>query len=250
MMKTVKKIAGILAAILLWAVILAAALFAFTTIATRDADKVAHIAGYTPMTVRSDSMAPEFRQGDMIIVKKCDPSRLQVGDVVCFHTILENQYVINTHRIAAIEENNGSRSYVTKGDNNPVSDQHMISDNDIVGKYVGKLRGMGRVMDFLSGSVGFLLVIVLPLLVFFVYQVYHLIMVSISLKRATALEAAQERAAREAAAADAAQAEAKRDRDEIEKARREAAAALAEAKRLQAEAQAQLDRAKKESGEQ
>ena len=65
---------------------------------------------------------------------------------------------------------------MTKGDNNPVSDQHMISDNDIVGKYVGKLRGMGRVMDFLSGSVGFLLVIVLPLLVFFVYQVYHLIM--------------------------------------------------------------------------
>ena len=246
-MKIMKKAVSILASAVLWAVILVAALFTFTTMATRDASQVANIAGYTPMTVQSDSMAPTFYAGDMIIVKTCDTSKLQVGDIICFHTIIQNQYALNTHRIAEVQDNNGYRSYVTKGDNNLISDQHIISDNDIVGKYVGKISKLGKLMDFLGSSVGFLLVIVLPLLVFFIYQVYHLIMVSISLKKATALEAAQEQAKIQAAAASPADQEAERLRAEAERAKAEAAAALEEAKRLKAEAEAQLTTAKEEN---
>ena len=47
---------------------------------------------------------------------------------------------------------------------------------------------MGKVMDFLSSSMGFLVVIVLPMLLFFIYQVYHLIVVGMNLKRAMAEE--------------------------------------------------------------
>ena len=47
-------------------------------------------------------------------------------------------------------------------------------------------------MDFLSSSTGFLIVIVLPMLLFFIYQVYHLIMISIRLKKAVAVETARE----------------------------------------------------------
>jgi len=199
-MKAVKKALSIVAGVILWAVILVAALFTFTTMATRDESHVASIAGYTPMAVQSDSMAPTFYSGDMIIIRSVDTSKLQVGDIICFHTIIENQYALNTHRIAEISETSGFRSYVTKGDNNLISDQHIISDGDIVGKYVGKVSHLGTVLDFLGSSVGFLLVIVLPLLLFFIYQIYHLIMVSINLKKAAAVEAAQEQARITAAA--------------------------------------------------
>ena len=47
-------------------------------------------------------------------------------------------------------------------------------------------------MDFISSSVGFLVVIVLPMLIFFIYQVYHLIMISIRLKKEVAIETAKE----------------------------------------------------------
>ena len=76
------------------------------------------------------------------------------------------------------------RSFTTKGDNNDVADTHIISDGDIVGKYLFALPQMGKVMDFLSSSMGFLIVIVLPMLLFFIYQVYHLIVVGMNLKRA------------------------------------------------------------------
>ena len=241
-MNAVKRGTEIFISIVLWAVILLAALFAFTTLATRDTNQVASLAGYTPLTVASDSMSPTFRAGDLIIIRKCDPKE---GDIVTFHTIINNEFALNTHRITEIQDLGGARSYVTKGDNNELADIHMIADGDIVGKYVCHLAGFGKVMSFLSSSLGFLLVIVLPLLIFFIYQVYHLITVSIDLKKAIAVETAREQAQAAAQAAakpeektdtDAILAEAAQAKAEAEKARAEARAALAEAKRLKEEA--------------
>lgn len=126
--------------------------------------------------------------GDLVVIKTCDTSKLQVVDIVTFHTIIENQYALNTHRIESIDELNGMRSFTTKGDNNDVADTHIISDGDIVGQYVFKSPGMGKVMDFLSSAWGFLIVIVLPMLLFFIYQVYHLVIVGMNLTRAMAEE--------------------------------------------------------------
>lgn len=235
-MKSVKRIVAIVLSIALWVVILTASLFAFTTLATRDSSKVASIAGFTPMVVKTDSMAPTFRSGDLILIRRCDPASLVEGDIITFHTIIMNEYALNTHRIVNIQEQNGYRSYTTMGDNNSIADTHIISDNDIVGVYVGKVAGLGRVMDFLSGSTGFLLVIVLPMLLFFIYQIYHLIMVGIHLKKAMVVE-------------NAATLEAQQETpgEEAKRMKAEAEAALAEARRLKEEAEAALAQARKEA---
>ena len=225
-----KKAATVIVSVLLWAVILIAALYAFTTMATKDSQNVSSILGYTPMTVQSDSMSPTFEKGDLIFVKKCDTAKLEVGDIVCFHTLIENQYALNTHRIEKIDETEGgARSYTTRGDNNAAADQHIISDGDIVGKYVGHWAKVGKVMDFLSSSVGFLIVIVIPMLIFFIYQVYNLIMINIRLKRAIAVENAQ--------AAEEARLKVRASGGEDGAAESDAEAKLAEAERLRAEAE-------------
>lgn len=255
-MKVVKKGVTILISIILWVIILLAALFAFTTLATRDQMEVSSLAGFTPLIVETDSMAPTFHSGDLIFIKKYDPASLKEGDIITFHTIINNEYALNTHRINSIIEENGIRSYVTKGDNNDMTDTHVISDGDIVGKYITKVAGLGKVMDFLSSSVGFLVIIVLPLLLFFIYQVYNLIMVSINLKKAIAIEEAKEKALAEERAiekgkaqteaevaitqAEVAKTEAEAAKAQAEAAKAQAEAALAEAMRLKAEAEAKL----------
>lgn len=211
-MKALKRVGNIAVSILLWVIILLAALYAFTVMATKDNQSVSSVLGYTPMVVQSDSMAPTFEKDDLIFVKKCDTSKLETGDIICFHTIIDNQYALNTHRIADIAEENGMRSYTTIGDNNNgVADQHIISDGDIVGKYVGHIGSAGKVINFLSSSAGFLIVIVLPMLIFFIYQVYNLIMIIIRLKKAIAVENAKEQTEAEIALE-----EAKKMRDEAE----------------------------------
>ena len=244
-MKVLKKTGTIVISVILWVIILVAALYAFTTMATRDNQNVSNIMGYTPLVVKSDSMSPTFSAGDLIFIKKCDTSTLKEGDIICFHTIIDNEYALNTHRIQKIDTVGDARSYTTLGDNNNgITDTHIISDGDIVGKYVGHLQNAGKVMDFLSSSVGFLIVIVLPMLLFFIYQVYNLIMISIRLKKAVAVETAKETAiAQEKAAQNAAQNTASvQNAAESSKAAAEEAeaakAALEEAKRLREEAEA------------
>ena len=238
-MQTVKKVGSIVISVVMWIIILVAALYAFTTLATKDDGSVSNLGGFTPMTVQSDSMSPTFDQGDLIVIKTCDTSKLQVGDIVTFHTIIDNQYALNTHRIESIDELNGMRSFTTKGDINDVADTHIISDGDIVGQYVFKIPGMGKVMDFLSSTWGFLIVIVLPMLLFFICQVYHLVIVGMNLKRAMAEE---DRMARAAAIVDGegSTTEAESDVERAEAARADAEAKLAEARRLKAEAEAAL----------
>lgn len=247
-MKVLKKAGAVVVSVLLWVVILVAALYAFTTMATRDNQNVADLFGYTPMAVQSDSMAPTFEKGDLILIKKCDTSTLKEGDIICFHTIINNEYALNTHRIQSIVEQGGARSYTTLGDNNNgIADTHVISDGDIVGKYVGKVQKLGTVMDFLSGSTGFLLVIVLPMLLFFIYQIYHLIMISIRLKKAIAVETAreQELERQKVAAGSQPQQDAEAAKAALEEARR----LREEAEAIRAKAEEELARAKKENGE-
>ncbi len=251
-MKVLKKTGTIVISVLLWVIILVAALYAFTTMATRDNQNVSSIMGYTPLVVKSDSMAPTFSAGDLIFIKKCDTSKLKEGDIICFHTIIDNEYALNTHRIQKIEEAGDARSYTTLGDNNNgITDTHIISDGDIVGKYVGHLKNLGKVMDFLSSSIGFLVVIVLPMLLFFIYQVYNLIMISIRLKKAVAVETAkeaalaQEKAAQNTVASGTSAETNSKAADEAEAAK----AALEEAKRLREEAEAIRAKAEKELAE-
>lgn len=143
-MKAVKKGITIVISIILWAVILLAALFAFTTLATRDQNSVASLAGFTPMIVETDSMAPTFCAGDLIFIKKCEPASLKEGDIITFHTIIQNEYALNTHRIDSISEENGMRSYTTKGDNNEIADMHVIADGDIVGNTSARCKVLVR----------------------------------------------------------------------------------------------------------
>ena len=237
-MSRVKKAASIVISVVMWIIILIAALFAFTTLATKEDGSVSNLAGFTPLTVQSDSMAPTFDENDLIFIQQCDPSSLQVDDIVTFHAIIDNQYALNTHRIIAINEVNGLNSYTTKGDNNELADQHVIADGDIVGKYVFKIPYLGKVIDFLSSTWGFLIVIVVPMLLFFIYQVYHLVIVGMNLKRAMTEE---DRMKQAEAIVDREQAQSvEAERAKAEAARAEAEAVLAEAKRLKAEAEAKL----------
>ena len=207
-MKVLKKTGTIVISVLLWLVILVAALYAFTTIATRDNQNVSSLLGYTPLVVKSDSMAPTFSAGDLIFIKKCDTSTLKEGDIICFHTIIDNEYALNTHRIQKIDT-------------------------------------VGKVMDFLSSSMGFLIVIVLPMLLFFIYQVYNLIMIAIRLKKAVAVETARETAIAQEEAAQKAAAQ-RPEPSEAQNEAEAAKAALEEARKMREEAEAIRAKAEKE----
>ncbi|SEF79141.1 signal peptidase, endoplasmic reticulum-type [Eubacterium ruminantium] len=225
-----KKVLKVLLDVLAWVLLITALLVTLVVFAAGKNNGVANIFGYTPLTVESDSMSPTFKKDDLIVVKKVkDLYQLKEGDVITFYTIIDGKRVLNTHRIVAINQAENSRSFTTRGDNNQIDDYLPAYASDIVGKWTGtRLKGMGKAMDFLRTKKGFFICIIIPLALFFLFELYKFISVLIDAKKSDITEEDEEEIKRKAVeeylAAEKAKAEA------AEKAKAEAEVAADEAK--------------------
>lgn len=113
---------------------------------------------YSMLNVISGSMHDTLDIGDMIIIKQT--KEIEEQDIVTF--IDENSVV--THRIIKIEEINGIKSYTTKGDNNNTEDKKKITTDQIQGKVVFHIRGLGKATSYLQKPQGLLILVSLPIL--------------------------------------------------------------------------------------
>ena len=168
-----KRSAGsIIVTVVLVLCILLAILAGYSAFASKAGSGVPSVFGFRPFAVQSDSMAPTFYKGDLVVDKAVkDPGALKEGDVITFWTIINGQKVLNTHRIIEITDYGNYLYFDTKGDNNPIADSIGVHQNDIVGVYLFKLSNVGTVLDFLQTSLGFGLCIVLPVAIFFIYEI-------------------------------------------------------------------------------
>ena len=86
--------------------------------------------------VASKSMTPEYKVGDLIIVKKENPATLKVGDDVTYLGKESNlRGLVITHRIIETNKENDKYTFITKGIANDNEDP-MITEDDIYGKVI------------------------------------------------------------------------------------------------------------------
>ncbi len=170
--KAGKRSAGsVIATVILILCILVAIFAGYSAYATKAGSGVPSVFGFRPFAVQSDSMVPTFKQGDLIIdVPVKDVTQLEVGDVITFWTVINGQKALNTHRIINIEDAGNYLYFETRGDNNNMDDSSSVHQNDIVGQYKFKIAGLGTVLDFLQTTLGFGLCIVLPVAIFFIFE--------------------------------------------------------------------------------
>ena len=180
-----KKVLKTIANVLSWVILLMALLVTILVFSSGRNNGVANLFGYIPLTVESDSMKPTFAQGDLIICKEIDDlMSLQKGDVITFWTIIDGKKVKNTHRITEINEFENTRSFVTRGDGNSINDDMPAYAGDLIGKWTEvKIKGLGSVMNFLRTKTGFFVCILIPMAIFFLFELYKFIVVLIEVKR-------------------------------------------------------------------
>lgn len=110
-------------------------------------DEVPNIFGFKPFMVLSGSMESEIHKGDLIITKIIDADTVQIDDVIAFRDAADT---VTTHRVIDIVEKEGSTYFITKGDNNSSQDQNLVALEDVEGLYIGRLPGIGSIMDSLA----------------------------------------------------------------------------------------------------
>lgn len=157
-------------AILVLAIALAA-VCTYVSFVSTSGNGVPSIFGIRVFSIQTESMYPTLLPGDLIFdtaVK--EPEDLSVGDVITYWTVINGERVLNTHRIHEIYDGGGYLIYATKGDNNTIADPLTVHESEVVGKYSFRVGGLGKVFDYLQTSVGFLIVIVIPVFIFFLFH--------------------------------------------------------------------------------
>ena len=198
MKTTVKKIINIAIDVVVILILIISVLVVILSFTTKSSG-IPNLFGYAPLSVQSDSMKDILNTGDLIISKVSTDSSdtFKKGDIVSFYQEIAGERRINTHRIVDIIQENGQDLYITQGDNketNPEPDAELKRPIDVLAVYTGnKIPGVGNFFSFIRTQLGFFLVILLPMILFFVYEAIRVIMNVIAYNK--------EKAAEEAAAA-------------------------------------------------
>lgn len=121
------------------------------------------IGGYVIIT---PSMVPTIKVKDAVLVRRMKDSELEIGDIITFKSTDERYTDLTiTHRIVGTQSiSNGSLVYRTKGDNNRLEDSEVVTFKNVYGKVILKLPKLGYIRDFISKPIGFIFLIILPLI--------------------------------------------------------------------------------------
>ncbi|MCQ2471836.1 MAG: signal peptidase I [Clostridia bacterium] len=208
-----KSILGVISDVLLIILIIVAIAITVMTFTSKSSETgVGNILGFTPFSVQTSSMEPTIDQGDLIISKEVkqeeavDGKSLKVGDVITFSTVMSDNAGntirgYNTHRIVDVTLNDDGTvfSYATKGDAIGTEDSTPVTPYEIIAKQIGAsadivngqpvnikkgvtIMGLGKALDFLQTQLGFMVCVIIPLALFFIWQVYKLIAMFMSAK--------------------------------------------------------------------
>ena len=124
-------------------------------------NKIADFMGYKPFIVMSGSMETTINIGDLVIVKKVNSSNIHTGDIIAF----KNGNIVISHRVKEVINDSGTYKFKTKGDNNNVADDFIVSSDAIEGIFVNKIPGLGSILLFLGKPIGLLMVILVIIIV-------------------------------------------------------------------------------------
>lgn len=209
-MKVFRKIVNILIDIIVVFILIISATILTISLTTNQDTGAPNVFGYTLNTIQSPSMEPVMHKGDLIIGKIVDENtpEFKVGDIVIYTTTKQmddgsNQYVLVCHRIVKTKVDGETTYYLTKGDYNDVTDEDTVgwlTSDKIVGVYENSeykgalLKGVGSIYDYLLDFWGFFFVIVLPMILFFIYELIRVIMNIVAYTKEKALVAATEAA--------------------------------------------------------
>lgn len=125
------------------------------------------LVGLKTYTVRSGSMTPAVRTGDVIVARQIAPTEASVGEIVTFKDPAGGGELI-THRVRAIETSPEGIRFVTRGDANNSFERWSVPADGRIGELAYRIPLLGFPLAAIGSTIGKLALIVVPSLVLLV----------------------------------------------------------------------------------
>ena len=123
----------------------------------------------------SDSMkATDFASGDLIVVAKVDPAKLEQGDIIAY--ISQDPSSAGktiTHKIRNVKKAGAESVFVTYGTTTGRNDELPVTYDQVTGKYLFHIPAVGNFFMFLRTIPGYLLFVFQPLAILLAVRVFR-----------------------------------------------------------------------------
>lgn len=121
----------------------------------------------------SELESNNYKKGDLVVVTKNDNSDIAIGDKIFFYDIDHNkeEVIINIGSVVNKEKITDTESTFTMNGEYLLSSEYVIGKTDTSKIY----HGFGSVLAILESRLGFLFLIIFPILVLFIYEIYAVI---------------------------------------------------------------------------
>ena len=136
-------------------------------------DEVPSVGGTFPMIVLTDSMYPDIKSGDLIFCRTVQADSVEEGMVISFFDPAGNGSTVVTHKVIEILHNeDGTRSFRTKGINNNTEDRLLVPQDNLVGRYTGvRIPYAGNVALFMQTTYGLIVCVFIPFVLLVAYDI-------------------------------------------------------------------------------
>lgn len=166
MKKVLKIFGGILVTIyILIAVVLTACLLTYNDY------KISVFGDRSLIILEDNELAPKYKKGSLLIVKKNSNDDIKQGDEIFFYNTYKNKVVVNVSKVNKVKKVTDTETTYTINGKYEISSQYVIGKADTT----TVINDVGSILSVLESKWGFLLVIVFPISLLFIYELYIII---------------------------------------------------------------------------
>ena len=122
-------------------------------------------------TKAEEKLLDNVKDGDLLLIKK--DSKINKNTIVYYYSVTNEQYFIKSAAVKEIKDDGFGKLYTL--DINNREEINTVNEKKLIGNSISIHRKLGKILDVLESRVGFLLLVLLPIMVIFIFHVYNFV---------------------------------------------------------------------------
>lgn len=132
---------------------------------------VSSFLGRYLIVLDDDSLAPDYKANSLIAIKPVTNAEIEIGDKIFYYDTYSTKHQIKFTEVTRKEKVNDSEVTYALKDNTLVSSQYVLGSE----KTVTSLSFLGKILYIVQSKWGFLIIVVFPLFLAFIYEIYAIV---------------------------------------------------------------------------